>query len=131
MRPEVENSLEVGYRFQSGQRWSADFATFWSYYTSLTAVAMPQNLQVEMVDGMPEFLVNLVAVNSATARSYGGEASATWQITPAWRLVLPTLIWMKPRACHPASNGCWSPPVTVIRERSEAGTTSRATCNWI
>ena len=49
MRPEVENSLEVGYRFQSGQRWSADFATFWSYYTSLAAVAVPQHLQVRMV----------------------------------------------------------------------------------
>ncbi len=86
MRPEVENSLELGYRFQSGQRWSADFATFWSYYTSLATVAMPQNLQVQVVDGVPELVMNLVAVNGATARSYGGEASATWQLTPSWRL---------------------------------------------
>ena len=86
MRPEVENSLELGYRFQSGQRWSADFSTFWSYYTSLVAVGIPQQLQVQMVDGVPEFLMNLVAENGATARSYGGEASATWQLTPVWRL---------------------------------------------
>ena len=86
LRPEVENSLELGYRFQSGQRWSADLATFWSYYTSLAAVAIPQQVQVQVVDGMPEFLMNLVAVNGATARSYGGEASATWQLTPVWRL---------------------------------------------
>ena len=86
MRPEVENSLELGYRFQSGQRWSADFSTFWSYYTSLAAVAMPQHVQVQLVDGVPQFLLNLMAVNAATARSYGGETSATWQVTPAWRL---------------------------------------------
>jgi len=87
IRPEVENSLELGYRFQSGQRWSADLATFWSYYTSLTAVAYPQGLQLQIVDGMPEFSMNLMAVNAATARSYGGEASATWQVTPVWRLL--------------------------------------------
>ncbi|HTS51435.1 MAG TPA: TonB-dependent receptor [Bryobacteraceae bacterium] len=86
MQPEVENSLELGYRFQSGQRWSADFATFWSYYTSLASLAMPQHLQVQMVDGVPELAMSFIATNAATARSYGGEASATWQLTPAWRL---------------------------------------------
>ena len=86
IRPEVENSLEFGYRFQSGQHWSADLATFWSYYTSLVAVAVPQQIQIQVLNGLPVFFVEAVAANAATARSYGAEASATWQVKAAWRL---------------------------------------------
>ena len=86
-RPEIENSLEFGYRLQSHQRWSADFATFWSYYTSLTAFALPQQLQMQIVNGVPQFLFNLMLQNGATARTYGGEASATWQVMTRWRLL--------------------------------------------
>ena len=87
IRPEIENTLEVGYRLQSGQRWSADVATFWSYYTSLTAIAIPQFPTVEVLGGVSMLQMNLVAANAATARTYSGEASATWQITPVWRLL--------------------------------------------
>ena len=87
MQPEIENSLELGYRLQSGQRWSADLATFWSYYTRLGAVTVPTVPQLAWVNGIPEFDFNMISVNAGTARSYGAEASATWQVTPAWRLM--------------------------------------------
>ena len=87
IRPEIENSLELGYRLQSGQRWSADIATFWSYYTNLVAVSVPAEPAFEFVNGMPELIVNIQEQNAATARSYGAEVSATWQVTPAWRLM--------------------------------------------
>ncbi len=87
IRPGIENSLELGYRLQSGQRWSADFATFWSYYTSQTALAFPQTIQMQFVAGVPEFSFDLVQQNAATSRAYGGEASATWQLTTRWRLL--------------------------------------------
>ncbi len=87
VRPEVENSVEFGYRWQSGQRWSADLATFWSYYTGLVAAAVPSLPQLTIVNGMPQLQVNATALNGATARSYGGEASATLQVTPVWRLI--------------------------------------------
>jgi len=87
IRPETENSLELGYRLQSGQRWSADIATFWSYYTDLVAVSVAAQPTFAVLNGVPELIVNLQQQNAATARSYGGEVSATWQVTPSWRLM--------------------------------------------
>ena len=87
IQPEIENSLELGYRLQSGQRWSADVATFWSYYTRLTTVAVPQQPQILLVNGIPQLEENFVVQNGGTARSYGVELSATWQVFSKWRLV--------------------------------------------
>ena len=102
---EIENSLELGYRIQSGQHWSADFAAFWSYYTNLVALTMPAEPQVAFLGSNPEVQLNMVASNAGTARSYGAEASLTWQVRPSWRLV-PSYSYLDENP-RPPVNGEW------------------------
>jgi len=87
IRPEIERSLEAGYRFQSGQRWSVDASVFWSYYTRLVAVWLSGQPQIEWNGSTPVVFLTAPEQNAGAGRSYGGEISATWQTTRRWRLI--------------------------------------------
>ncbi|MGD0437075.1 MAG: TonB-dependent receptor [Bryobacteraceae bacterium] len=87
IRPEVEDSLEAGYRFQSGQRWSVDASTFWSYYNRLVGIPLSGQPQIQWIGSIPSVFVALQEQNLGTGRSYGGELSATWQATRKWRWI--------------------------------------------
>ncbi|MBZ5607996.1 MAG: TonB-dependent receptor [Acidobacteriia bacterium] len=87
LRSEIERSVEAGYRVQSGQRWSADVSVFWSRYEGLAAVSIPDHPQIQWAGPVPTLSMNLTERNGGTGRSYGGETSATWQVTPSWRLI--------------------------------------------
>jgi iron complex outermembrane recepter protein len=87
LQSEKARSLEAGYRYQSGQRWSIDGSAFASYYSGLRAVTTP--LTPEMVfsaQGLA-LLINARMGNVGSGRSYGGEIWATWHVTPRWRLL--------------------------------------------
>ena len=87
MRSEVARTAEAGYRFQSGQRWSVDTSVFWSQYRRLRSV--DYNLPPELVfseSGVSAWIPMRMA-NSGAGRSYGGDASATVQLRPGWRLI--------------------------------------------
>lgn len=105
MQQETENSLELGYRIQSGQHWSADFAAFWSYYKNLVAATVQVEPQLVFVGGNPELQLNAVGNNGGSARLYGAEASITWQVRPTWRLV-PTYSYLD-ESPQPPVNGLW------------------------
>jgi len=86
-RSEIEHSVELGYRLQSGQRWSVDASVFWSYYDHLRAIAGPVVPALAFVNGVPELLLAEVANNAGTGRNYGGEIWGMWQVRPGWRIV--------------------------------------------
>jgi len=87
MRSEVARTGEAGYRFQSGQRWSVDTSVFWSQYRRLRSVdySLPPEL-VFSQSGVYAWIPMRMA-NSGAGRSYGGDASATIQLRPGWRLL--------------------------------------------
>jgi len=87
IRPEIEDSLEAGYRFQSGQRWSVDASVFWSYYSRLVGIPLSGQPQIQWIGSTPVVSVTLQEQNLGADRSYGGELSATWQATRKWRWI--------------------------------------------
>jgi iron complex outermembrane receptor protein len=103
MRSEVARTAEVGYRFQSGQRWSVDTSAFFSAYGRLRTVDFA--LQPELViTGSGYFLrLPLHMANSGAGRSYGGEAWATVQVRRGWRLI-PSYSYVKDDRWLPASS---------------------------
>jgi iron complex outermembrane receptor protein len=87
LKPEVERSLEAGYKMQSGQRWSLDFSVFWSYYQSLVALESPAAPAVTFTNGAPNIEVTGYTNNAASGRSYGGEVWGEIQVRPGWRII--------------------------------------------
>jgi iron complex outermembrane receptor protein len=87
MRSEVERSIEMGHRLQSGQRWSIDASLFWSYYERLRALQGPLVPLVSFVGKTPQFAIPSTDNNSGSGRSYGGEVWAMWQVRSGWRLI--------------------------------------------
>ena len=87
MESEIEHSFEAGYRVQSGQRWSADVALFWSHYDRLASISVPQVPTIQWNEAVPSFSLDFQEKNGGSGRSYGAETSATWQVTPTWRLI--------------------------------------------
>jgi iron complex outermembrane receptor protein len=86
MRSEVERSLEAGYRFQSGQRWSVDASVYWSYYERLRAIAGSPVPVLSFPNGVPTLTTSVYTCNCGGGRSYGAEIWGTWQVRPGWRL---------------------------------------------
>ena len=83
---EVEQSLEGGYRMQSGQRWSLDGSIFLSTYRDLRSVRIGGPVGVVGDHG---FCLDILAQmnNGGGGRSLGGELWATVQMGPGWRLM--------------------------------------------
>jgi len=84
---EVDNSVEAGYRFQSGQRWSIDLSGFRSYYSRLIALSGNAAPQVTFSDGVPSVVESFTLANAGAGCSHGGEVWATWQVHSGWRLM--------------------------------------------
>ena len=85
--PEVDDSVEAGYRFQSGQRWSIDISGFRSYYSRLIGIAGSAMPQVSFTNGVPTVVVATTMTNAGTGCSHGAELWATWQMAPGWKLM--------------------------------------------
>ena len=103
LRSEVERSVEAGYRFQSGQRWSLDASLFWSYYGRLMAMAGPTVPLVNVSGPVPFLYLPSTYCNCGTGRSYGAEISGAWQIRDRWR-ILPSYSYLNENHWLPASN---------------------------
>jgi iron complex outermembrane recepter protein len=84
---EKARSIEAGYRFQAGQRWSVDASAFASYYADLRAVSIPLSPEMDFSARGLTLLMNAGMHNIGSGRSYGGEVWATWHVTPRWRLL--------------------------------------------
>jgi iron complex outermembrane receptor protein len=119
LRSETDRSLEVGYRIQSGQRWSVDASVFWSYYGRLQAVQFPLLPTISFNGGALTLSEHVVADNAGAGRSYGGEIWGMWQVRPGWRLV-PSYSYLNETTWLPAStyvNYLWSMrPLTVPQQ---------------
>jgi iron complex outermembrane receptor protein len=113
---ETERGLEVGYRLQSGQRWSVDASTFWSYYGRLQAIQSPLVPTIAIDGGTLTLSEQVVADNAGTGRSYGGEVWGMWQVLSGWRLI-PSYSYLNETDWLPAStnvNYQWNfRPLTV------------------
>ncbi len=116
LKPEVERSLEAGYRFQSGQRWSLSASLFWSYYDRLIVMAGPATPLVGLNGSTPFVYLPSIYGNSASGRSYGAEISGAWQIRPGWR-ILPSYSYLNEVHWLPASDYeiyQWDTPLNTI-----------------
>ncbi len=76
---------EAGYRAQITKRFSLDAAAFRSYYSNLESSdpAAPYFVDTPVP---PHLVFPLILSNGASARTYGGEVFATWNVTSRWRL---------------------------------------------
>jgi iron complex outermembrane receptor protein len=83
---EVERSLEVGYRLQSGQRWSVDASLFFSKYDRLRLLEGPSVPGLTWSGQQPVLDLPLEYTNAGRGQNYGGEVWAYVQVTPKWRL---------------------------------------------
>jgi iron complex outermembrane receptor protein len=101
-RPEIERSVEAGYRRQWGQQFSIDASVFWSYYNRLRATDSPTEPQLLLYGGVPILALPLTIDNAGRGRSYGGEVWATWQVRPFWRLV-PSYSYVRDSRWLPSS----------------------------
>jgi iron complex outermembrane receptor protein len=84
---EVDNSIEAGYRFQSGQHWSIDISGFRSNYSRLIGLVGNAAPQIAFSGGVPYLVEQLTLTNPGAGCSHGGELWATWQLHPGWRLM--------------------------------------------
>jgi iron complex outermembrane receptor protein len=78
-------AYELGYRFQPVRSLSVDVATFYNIYHDLSTYV--SNAPAFELSPQPHILVSSTFQNAGTARSYGLEVSARWQVLPAWRLM--------------------------------------------
>ena len=86
MQSEVARSVESGYRYQSGQRWSVDGSLFFSYYERLRAIEGSVLPALTVQNGIPSLTSTVYTCNCGEGRSYGAEFWGTWQVRPSWRL---------------------------------------------
>jgi iron complex outermembrane recepter protein len=94
MRSEIARSVEIGYRRQSGQRWSVDTTLFATGYDRLRAVASPTMPSLVFSGGMLLLQLNNTMTNRGSGHSFGGEAAGTFQVRPGWRL-LPSYSYVR------------------------------------
>ena len=109
---EVENSVEAGYRFQFGQRWSIDASVFWSYYDQLRLL-QTTGRTVVFTGPVPKIHETLYTGNSGAGRSYGGEIWGTIQLLEHWRLI-PSYSYL--------NEVRWMPPATAALQYAWDGT---------
>ena len=109
---EVENSVEAGYRFQAGQRWSVDASVFWSYYTQLRLLQTTGPV-FDFTGPVPSAYENLYIGNGGAGRSYGGEIWGTIQMREHWRLI-PSYSYL--------NEARWMPPATAALQYVWDGT---------
>ncbi len=85
-RPEILTAYEVGFRAQRGPRLSFDLAGFHHRYDDLRG-AQPGTPYLDLSSGAPVVIMPMVLANAVRAQSWGSEASLSWTVIPAWRVV--------------------------------------------
>ena len=79
-------AYELGYRVQVHPRLSLDTTVFYHDYDRLwLGAVLPAKIQLSP-SGEPYVLIPVAPRNDLFGETYGVEASAVWQPTPAWRL---------------------------------------------
>jgi iron complex outermembrane receptor protein len=78
-------SFEGGYRADLRSNLNVDVAVYDNRYSDLGAVA-PLAPYLSSTPSPPHIVVPVQYNNAASGRTYGGEVSSSWQVTPAWRL---------------------------------------------
>ena len=116
LKSEVERSVEAGYRYQAGQRWSVDASIFWSYYGRLMASAGPATPQVGVSGSAPYLYLPSTNCNCGAGRSYGAEISGAWQLREGWR-ILPAYSYLNENRWLPGSDFVlyqWDTPTDTV-----------------
>jgi iron complex outermembrane recepter protein len=116
LRSEVERSIELGYRFQAGQRWSVDASLFFSRYERLIAMDGPAMPILTFSGATPLLQLPFTYDNGGLGRSYGGEILAVWQVRQGWRL-LPTYSYLNETRWLPESSFetyNWDTPLATV-----------------
>ncbi len=105
---EVHRAWEAGVRLQSGARWSADIAGFYSNYYQLPALSPLSN---RLIPGRPPVLeVVLHPINARRGTAYGFEAWAVYNANPRWRLI--------PSYSHLVRREGWMPGIANVEQLS-------------
>jgi iron complex outermembrane receptor protein len=104
MQSENDGSVEAGYRFQSGQRWSIDASLFWSQYNGIRATQTNRIPVIATVGGQLDIQMPLTYDNAGTGVSRGAEFWASVRVREHWRL-LPSYAYNK--------DSRWLPPDTT------------------
>jgi len=86
LRAEQLTSWEAGYRSALTARLSLDVTAFYNRYASLTSTVLGSSV-LEFTPFPPHVLAPLQFGNLLRGETHGGELSANWQVTPAWRLI--------------------------------------------
>jgi len=102
MVSEVERSLEVGYRLQSGQRWSVDASLFFSRYDRMRLLEGPSVPALTWSGRQPILNLPMTFTNAGRGQNYGGEVWAYVQVTPKWRLT-PEYSYLSEKRWMPAA----------------------------
>jgi len=86
LRAERLTSWEAGYRSALTPQLSLDVSAFYNRYASLTSTVLGSSV-LEFTPFPPHVLEPLLFGNLLRGETHGGEVSANWQVTPAWRLI--------------------------------------------
>ena len=90
-RPESADDFEIGYRAQVTKSLAVDLASFLTSYRDLATI---EPGTVRLTAGLPSILdVQMLYANLSSARSYGAELAASWNVTPRWKAI-PTYSYL-------------------------------------
>ncbi|WP_214622845.1 TonB-dependent receptor plug domain-containing protein [Sphingobium nicotianae] len=84
-RSEQAIAFEAGYRTTITPDLNLDLAAYYTIYDDL-GTSTTRAPQFVLTPSPPHLLLTVDLNNLARGRTYGGEISAHWQVTPAWRL---------------------------------------------
>ena len=104
LRSEATRSVEAGYRYQSGQRWSLDLSIFHSTYSRLIVNRTSLIPQISFSGPIPVVQLPSVNDNLGAERSYGAEVWGLWQVHPGWRLA-PSYAYLRESSWLPEVPG--------------------------
>ncbi len=99
-KSEVARTAEAGHRIQPGKRWSGETSVFLTFYDKLRILQAPLMPNITIVGQVPVFSIVLSQQSAGTGRSYGGETSLTWQVSPVWRLI-PSYSYLNEKTWFP------------------------------
>lgn len=84
IQDEELRDYEAGFRAELSKTFSLDVSAFLSFYQHLET---SRPLAPRVLPGpTTEIVAPLLCSNGASAVNYGGEAAATWAVTPRWRV---------------------------------------------
>ncbi len=87
-KPEKVLAYEAGHRWLASDRLSFDLAGFYNDYTDLITGSVQTSKATFHAAPFPHVRIPVVAVNTATAQSYGAELASSWQVLQDVRLTL-------------------------------------------